>query len=65
MAVYNSLYCNKVADVFDVFASYGSIPMALRHKTLPYAGVQFHPESFMTNNGDKLLNDMLSSIGII
>ncbi|PLX70124.1 MAG: type 1 glutamine amidotransferase [Denitrovibrio sp.] len=65
VAVYNSLYCNKVADGLEVIANYKNIPMALRHKQLPYAGVQFHSESFMTPNGDKILNDMLNSIGIV
>jgi para-aminobenzoate synthetase component 2 len=29
--------------------------MALRHKTLPLEGVQFHPESFLTTHGARLL----------
>ncbi|MDE5415967.1 aminodeoxychorismate/anthranilate synthase component II [Alkalihalobacterium chitinilyticum] len=29
--------------------------MALRHKTLPIEGVQFHPESIMTESGKRLL----------
>ncbi|MHC0039285.1 aminodeoxychorismate/anthranilate synthase component II [Pseudoneobacillus sp. C159] len=34
--------------------------MALRHKTLPIEGVQFHPESIMTKNGKKLLQNFIN-----
>lgn len=33
--------------------------MALRHKTAPLEGVQFHPESFLTEEGTKLLANFL------
>jgi para-aminobenzoate synthetase component 2 len=33
--------------------------MALRHKTLPIEGVQFHPESILTQHGKKLLENFL------
>ena len=34
--------------------------MALQHKTLPVYGVQFHPESIMTPEGRKILQNFLS-----
>ena len=34
--------------------------MALRHKTLPIEGVQFHPESIMTSHGKELLQNFHS-----
>ena len=34
--------------------------MALQHHELPVHGVQFHPESFLTNEGPKLLANFLS-----
>ncbi|MBL7685516.1 MAG: gamma-glutamyl-gamma-aminobutyrate hydrolase family protein, partial [Deltaproteobacteria bacterium] len=33
--------------------------MAVRHKTLPIEGVQFHPESILTIEGKKLLENFL------
>ena len=33
--------------------------MALRHRTLPIEGVQFHPESVLTTNGKKLIENFL------
>ncbi|MGB5231562.1 MAG: aminodeoxychorismate/anthranilate synthase component II, partial [Desulfoprunum sp.] len=34
--------------------------MAIRHKTLPVEGVQFHPESIMTPAGIRLLQNFMS-----
>ena len=37
--------------------------MGLQHKTLPLAGVQFHPESIATEHGHKLLANFLRGAG--
>ena len=34
--------------------------MGLRHRTLPYWGVQFHPESVLTGSGPRLLGNFLA-----
>ena len=37
--------------------------MAVRHKTLPVEGVQFHPESFLTTAGKDLLRNFIAKGG--
>ena len=34
--------------------------MAIRHKRLPLVGVQFHPESFLTEHGHEMLRNFLA-----
>ncbi|TNH07899.1 anthranilate synthase component II [Testudinibacter sp. TR-2022] len=35
--------------------------MAMQHRTLPIFGVQFHPESFITEHGEQMLRNWLAS----
>lgn len=52
---YHSLRCSAVADAFEVVGIQGDdIPMAIRHRRRPWLGLQFHPESFLTPDGDAL-----------
>lgn len=38
--------------------------MAIRHKTFPIEGVQFHPESIMTESGKQLLKNFILAHGL-
>jgi para-aminobenzoate synthetase component 2 len=37
--------------------------MALRHRSMPVEGVQFHPESVLTEGGHRLLANWLAICG--
>lgn len=45
--------------VISAYTSDGEI-MGVRHKTLPVEGVQFHPESVLTPQGDRLIANFLA-----
>ena len=60
---YHSLVIERASlpDVLEITAwtDDGEI-MGARHKTLPVEGVQFHPESILTQHGHKLLRNFLT-----
>jgi anthranilate synthase/aminodeoxychorismate synthase-like glutamine amidotransferase len=58
---YHSLVVDpeRLPDVFEVSAAGGGVIMAIRHRELPAEGVQFHPESVLTDEGKLLLANFL------
>jgi anthranilate synthase/aminodeoxychorismate synthase-like glutamine amidotransferase len=58
---YHSLVVDPATlpDVFEVSAEGGGVIMGIRHRELPAEGVQFHPESVLTDEGKQLLRNFL------
>jgi anthranilate synthase/aminodeoxychorismate synthase-like glutamine amidotransferase len=53
---YHSLVVDPaLPDALERSAVGGGVVMAVRHRELPAEGVQFHPESVLTQNGSELL----------
>jgi len=53
---------DSVPDTFEVTAtSEDDLVMGLRHKEFPIEGVQFHPESILTDAGHRLLANFLAT----
>jgi len=62
-ARYHSLVVEResLPETLEISAtSPDGLIMALRHKTLKIEGVQFHPESILTKEGKKLLQNFLN-----
>ncbi len=60
---YHSLIVNKnslPSDLKIIAETEDKIIMALKHKKYPLYGVQFHPESILTIEGIKILNNFLN-----
>ena len=60
---YHSLVVDRASlpDVLEVTAETADgVVMGLRHRDLPLEGVQFHPESILTPDGPRLLENFLA-----
>jgi para-aminobenzoate synthetase component 2 len=51
-------------DLIVTSRTTGGVIMGLQHKTKPIYGVQFHPESVLTEGGYQMLGNWLESIGL-
>jgi anthranilate/para-aminobenzoate synthase component II len=59
---YHSLVVDpELPDCLEVSARSGEVLMGIRHKTLPAEGVQFHPESVLTESGKGMLRNFLEA----
>jgi len=58
---YHSLVVDpELPDELEVTARLGDVVMGARHRELPAEGVQFHPESVLTPQGKRLLENFLA-----
>lgn len=63
VARYHSLIVaySTLPDCFEVLAKTEEDEiMAMKHKTLPIYGLQFHPESILTENGKKIVENFVN-----
>ena len=60
---YHSLVVEEATlpEGLEVSARGAGVIMALRHRTLPAEGIQFHPESVLTDRGHDLLRNFLAA----
>jgi anthranilate synthase/aminodeoxychorismate synthase-like glutamine amidotransferase len=58
---YHSLVVDEdLPDCFEKTSVGGGVIMGIRHRELPAEGVQFHPESVLTDHGKTLLKNFLA-----
>jgi anthranilate synthase/aminodeoxychorismate synthase-like glutamine amidotransferase len=64
---YHSLVVSEegLPDCLETSAVGGGVIMGLRHRELPIEGVQFHPESVLTDHGRELLANFLDGPGLV
>ncbi|MDQ4501530.1 aminodeoxychorismate/anthranilate synthase component II [Sinomonas sp. ASV322] len=64
---YHSLaaVAETIPDVLEVTAhTHSGVIMGLQHRSAPLSGVQFHPESVLTEGGYQMLGNWLESLGL-
>ena len=61
---YHSLIAadHELPDVLEVSATGGGVIQAVRHRELPAEGVQFHPESVLTEHGKQMLSNFMEGV---
>lgn len=63
LAVVNETVTEDLVVTASVDTAVGEIIMGLRHRELPLYGVQFHPESILTESGHRLFANWLELCG--
>ncbi|MGK2937275.1 MAG: anthranilate synthase component II [Solirubrobacteraceae bacterium] len=60
---YHSLVVDEdaLSPEFEVTSRGGGVVMGIRHRSLPAEGVQFHPESVLTDDGRAMLRTFLAA----
>jgi para-aminobenzoate synthetase component 2 len=63
---YHSLVVERATlpDCFELTAWTGDLVMGIAHRELPLVGVQFHPESVLTQDGYRLVANWLGGLGL-
>ncbi len=56
---YHSLAASMMPDCLESLASTGDTVMAVAHRTAPQLGVQFHPESILTPQGGRIIDNVI------
>jgi anthranilate synthase/aminodeoxychorismate synthase-like glutamine amidotransferase len=57
---YHSLAALEVPDALEVSASSDGVVMGVRHRELPLEGVQFHPESILSEHGARMVENFIA-----
>jgi anthranilate synthase/aminodeoxychorismate synthase-like glutamine amidotransferase len=60
---YHSLASHAVPDDLEALAWTDTIVMAVRHRRYPLLGIQFHPESILTPDGGRLIENVMRWAG--
>lgn len=63
LAVVDGTVSDELEVTAEVGSVHGRVVMGLQHRTLPLHGVQFHPESVLTEGGHRLLANWLAVCG--
>ena len=63
LAVVDGTFSDDLGVTATVESAHGRIIMGLAHRTLPLHGVQFHPESVLTEGGHRILANWLALCG--
>lgn len=64
VGIYNSWACSiEPSDSLQLLSeSSEKIVLSIKHKKLPIYGLQFHPESILTDNGKQILNNFVEIV---
>ncbi len=61
-ARYHSLVCADIPGEYNITARRNEVVMTIEHISLPVFGVQFHPESFLTESGEIIIKNFAAVI---